>query len=237
MKHMMSGHAYSATKPVMEVMMLTELDESTADPLFDFHMHKMSRNACSSPFLSSISFFPEFHVLHAPMHDQSADSCQSAGHRGHLVKSRRTMQAMLAALGEDFREQQARLLQADASVAEMASNAGEMQAMLSWLTTAHAEESAARQAFEHQVLILPGQSYRRLIPDAELRTETIDAHEMMYVRQLVLGSEWWTLVNGHHDSIPVYVLNWPCGQGMQDAVQSLEVHWLGCMVHRVCWAW
>ncbi len=58
---------------------------------------------------------------------------------------------MLAALGEDFREQQKRLLDADASVAEMTCNAGEMQSMLSWLTAAHAEESASRQAFEHQV--------------------------------------------------------------------------------------
>ena len=59
---------------------------------------------------------------------------------------------MLAALGKDFREQQSRLIEADASVAEMTSTAGEMQALLSWLTAAHAEESAARQAFEHQVL-------------------------------------------------------------------------------------
>lgn len=59
---------------------------------------------------------------------------------------------MLAALGKDFKEQQSRLIEADASVAEMTSTAGEMQALLSWLTAAHAEESAARQAFEHQVL-------------------------------------------------------------------------------------
>lgn len=59
---------------------------------------------------------------------------------------------MLAALGKDFKEQQSRLIEADASVAEMTSTAGEMQALLSWLTAAHAEESAARQAFEHQVM-------------------------------------------------------------------------------------
>lgn len=62
---------------------------------------------------------------------------------------------MLAALGKDFKEQQSRLIEADASVAEMTSTAGEMQALLSWLTAAHAEESAARQAFEHQVLFTP----------------------------------------------------------------------------------